>query len=100
MASIAYLGPEGTFTEAALLQMIDAGMVPQHSPDTVRRLQAMSPRTMDRVLHDRRQALQRRLYGRTKPGTLLKHQIPLKTDRWDVTVPASPRSTWSPTPGP
>ena len=31
MASIAYLGPEGTFTEAALLQMIDAGMVPQHS---------------------------------------------------------------------
>ena len=56
-------------------------------PDTVRRLQAMSPRTMDRVLHDRRQALQRRLYGRTKPGTLLKHQIPLKTDRWNVTVP-------------
>ena len=30
MASIAYLGPAGTFTEAALLQMIDAGMVPQH----------------------------------------------------------------------
>ena len=38
MASIAYLGPEGTFTEAALLQMIDAGMVPQRSPATVRRL--------------------------------------------------------------
>ncbi len=30
MAGIAYLGPEGTFTEAALLQMIDAGMVPRH----------------------------------------------------------------------
>jgi hypothetical protein len=27
------------------------------------------------------------LYGRTKPGTLLKHHIPLRTDRWDVTVP-------------
>jgi prephenate dehydratase len=38
VASIAYLGPEGTFTDAALLQMIDAGMVPQHGPDTVRRL--------------------------------------------------------------
>jgi prephenate dehydratase len=38
VASIAYLGPAGTFTDAALLQMIDAGMVPQHSPDTVRRL--------------------------------------------------------------
>ena len=32
MASIAYLGPSGTFTEAALLQMLDAGLVPQHSP--------------------------------------------------------------------
>ncbi|MGB9251189.1 MAG: prephenate dehydratase [Mycobacterium sp.] len=29
MASIAYLGPAGTFTEAALLQMTGAGMVPQ-----------------------------------------------------------------------
>jgi len=28
VASIAYLGPAGTFTEAALLQMTDAGMVP------------------------------------------------------------------------
>jgi prephenate dehydratase len=36
VASIAYLGPEGTFTEAALLQMIDAGMVPQHSVATPR----------------------------------------------------------------
>jgi hypothetical protein len=57
------------------------------APDTIRRLQAMSPRTMDRVLHDRRHALQRRLYGRTKPGTLLKHHIPLKIDRWQVTIP-------------
>jgi len=55
--------------------------------DTVRRLQAMSPRTVDRVLHARRHALQRRLYGRTKPGTLLKHHIPLRTDRWNVTLP-------------
>jgi prephenate dehydratase len=36
VAAIAYLGPEGTFTEAALLQMIDAGMVPQHGADQVR----------------------------------------------------------------
>lgn len=28
MARITYLGPEGTFTEAALLQLIDAGLVP------------------------------------------------------------------------
>ena len=31
--------------------------------------------------------LRKRLYGRTKPGTLLKHHIPLKTDRWAVTLP-------------
>jgi prephenate dehydratase len=36
VGSIAYLGPGGTFTEAALLQMIDTGMVPQHSPAAVR----------------------------------------------------------------
>ncbi|MBV9720621.1 MAG: prephenate dehydratase, partial [Mycobacterium sp.] len=41
MASIAYLGPEGTFTEAALLQMIETGMVPQHSPA------AMTPMPVD-----------------------------------------------------
>jgi prephenate dehydratase len=33
VASIAYLGPTGTFTEAALLQMTDAGMVPQRGAD-------------------------------------------------------------------
>jgi prephenate dehydratase len=33
VACIAYLGPVGTFTEAALLQMTDAGMVPQRGDD-------------------------------------------------------------------
>ncbi|OBK95697.1 prephenate dehydratase [Mycobacterium asiaticum] len=33
MARIAYLGPEGTFTEAALLQMMAAGLVPGCEPD-------------------------------------------------------------------
>jgi len=47
----------------------------------------MSPRQMDRRLADKRRRLKRRLYGRTKPGTLLKHHIPVKTDHWDVTEP-------------
>lgn len=34
-----------------------------------------------------RTATRRRLYGRTKPGTLLKHQIPVRTERWDVDQP-------------
>jgi hypothetical protein len=52
-----------------------------------RQLLAMSPRTMDRRLRARKTRLRRRLYGRTKPGTLLKHHIPIKAARWEVTVP-------------
>jgi hypothetical protein len=57
------------------------------SEDTEKRLRAMSPRQMDRCLAPYKRDLRRRIYGRTKPGTLLKHHIPLKTDRWDVTDP-------------
>ncbi|MDR7484330.1 MAG: integrase [Armatimonadota bacterium] len=59
------------------------------APSVQRRLQTISPRTIDRLLHPDRQRLRRRLYGRTKPGTLLKHRIPIKADRWDVTRPGS-----------
>ena len=57
------------------------------SAETEARLRTMSPRQMDRVLRADKAQLRRRLYGRTKPGTLLKHHIPLKTDRWDVGEP-------------
>jgi len=56
-------------------------------PAVERQLLAISPRQMDRRLAPHRRPLLQRLYGRTKPGTLLKHHIPLKTDRWEVTVP-------------
>jgi hypothetical protein len=57
------------------------------SDETETRLREMSPRQMDRCLAPYKRDLRRRMYGRTKPGTLLKHHIPLKTDRWDVTEP-------------
>jgi hypothetical protein len=47
----------------------------------------LSPRQMDRRLAAYRRSGATGRYGRTKPGTLLKHHIPLRTDRWDVTVP-------------
>lgn len=50
-------------------------------------LRQMSPRQMDRRLQSKKRQLARRLYGRTKPGTLLKHHIPLQTERWNVTQP-------------
>ncbi len=50
-------------------------------------LQALSPATIDRWLKPYRvESTRKRLCG-TKPGTLLKHQIPIKTDNWDVTKP-------------
>jgi hypothetical protein len=52
-----------------------------------RQLLAISARQMDRRLQDHKRDLRKRLYGRTKPGSLLKHHIPLRTDRWDVTRP-------------
>jgi prephenate dehydratase len=50
VAAIAYLGPAGTFTEAALLQMIDTGMVPRHSQADVRQMPVDStPAALDAV---------------------------------------------------
>lgn len=47
----------------------------------------ISARQIDRRLQKKKQMLKRRIYGRTKPGSLLKHHIALKTDNWDVTEP-------------
>ena len=57
------------------------------SPAVEAQLLRLSPRQMDRRLAAYRRPSQTGRYGRTKPGTLLKHHIPLRTDRWDVTVP-------------
>jgi hypothetical protein len=55
--------------------------------DQARQLAKMSARQMDRRLQPHKAKLQKRLYGRTKPGTLLKHHIPIRTEHWDVTEP-------------
>ena len=47
----------------------------------------ISPRAIDYRLRSRKRVLRKRIYGSTKPGTLLKQQIPVKTDRWDVQAP-------------
>jgi len=57
------------------------------TPALERQLRAISARQIDRRLQSRKRILRRRIYGRTKPGTLLKHHIPIKTDHWDVTHP-------------
>ena len=54
---------------------------------TERALRQISARQIDRRLRPYKQALRTRMYGRTKPGTLLKHHIPVQTERWNVTTP-------------
>jgi len=56
-------------------------------PVLERRLRTISPSTIDRRLQPRKRSVRHRLYGRTKPGTLLKHHIPIRTQHWDVTTP-------------
>lgn len=52
-----------------------------------KQLLAISTRQMDRRLSSYKHTVKRRLYGTTRPGSLLKHMIPVKTDHWDVTLP-------------
>jgi len=57
------------------------------SAQVQKQLLTISPATIDRRLKPKKRQLKKRLYGRTKPGTLLKHHIPIKTDSWDVKTP-------------
>ena len=57
------------------------------TPEIEQQLLRISARSIDYRLRPHKRRVRRRLYGHTKPGTLLKHHIPLKTDHWDVQVP-------------
>lgn len=52
-----------------------------------RLLMSISAPTIDRRLKPKKSLLRRRIYGTTRPGGLLKHHIPIKTDSWDVDRP-------------
>ena len=52
-----------------------------------RLLRAISPATIDRRLEPHKRESLRRIYGTTRPGHMLKHHIPIKTDCWDVDRP-------------
>jgi hypothetical protein len=57
------------------------------SADIERQLRTISCRQIDRRLASVRRKAHRRLYGRTKPGALLKHHIPLQLGRWKTNRP-------------
>ncbi len=55
--------------------------------ETIHALLAMSPATMDRLLSPVRVKYKGRGRSTTKPGTLLRKQIPIKTNQWDESRP-------------
>lgn len=61
---------------------------PELSPEVVARVARMSPATVDRLLRPTRAGWPRRGLGTTKPGTLLKAQVPIRTFAdWDEARP-------------
>lgn len=56
-------------------------------PDVINALFRISPSTIDRLLKPTRVKYKRRGRATTKPGTLLRKQIPIKTNQWDETCP-------------
>ena len=60
-----------------------AGVTPAIEAELLR----MSPRQMDRRLRACRRDRKRRIYGHSKPGTLLRQQIPIRTDSREIVCP-------------
>lgn len=57
------------------------------SKELEKELLGISARQMDRRLFAHKRTAKRRVYGTTRPGSLLKHMIPVKTEHWEVTLP-------------
>jgi hypothetical protein len=55
--------------------------------ETRRQVQRISAAQADRLLARRKAQVRYRGRGGTKPGGLLKHHIPIRTDNWDITRP-------------
>jgi hypothetical protein len=54
---------------------------------TIKRLKSISPSTIDRLLSPIRVKYTKHGRSTTKPGTLLRKQIPIKTNQWDESRP-------------
>ncbi len=63
------------------------GRFPSLTPEIERQLLTISARQIDRRLQPKKRGLKRRLYGRTKPGTLLRQEIPIRVGTADVKEP-------------
>src|SRR5208337_5548976 len=70
------------------------------SLEVVQSLRGISPATLDRLLEPTRVKYKGRGRTTTKPGTLLRKQIPIKTNQWDANRGVRPQhSTMRADPG-
>ena len=51
-------------------------------------LRKISPSTIDRRLAAKKKRFKKKIYGSTKPGLLLRHQFPIRTEFWNVQTPS------------
>jgi hypothetical protein len=56
-------------------------------PQTIKALSRISPATIDRILSPTRIHYKKRGRSTTKPGTLLRNQIPINTNQWNESRP-------------
>lgn len=59
----------------------------QITPELEKQLLTISSAQIDRRLKNIKNRIKKKIYGTTRPGTLLKHHIQIKTDNWDVNTP-------------
>jgi len=57
------------------------------TPEVEQQVLRISARQLDRRLAPKKRRLQRRLYGRTKPGKLLRHQVPIRGEPGPLSDP-------------
>ena len=50
-------------------------------------MKSISISTIDRILKEEKIKAKRRIYGNTKPGSLLKREIPIMTEFYDIDEP-------------
>src|SRR5207247_2004671 len=73
---------------AEMVELLDRRGELKCKSETRRKLGRMSAATIDRLLRPERKKYQLKGRAHTRPGTLLKHQIPLRTfSEWDEQRP-------------
>lgn len=59
----------------------------QITPETEKQLLSISTATIDRRLKPIKNRIKKRIFSTTRPGTLLKNMIPIKTHSWNIRRP-------------